>query len=129
MFELDDMQKYLMSVAMASYNYIEYLKIDEKKQIDTLGFILRVYQDKINKLKPQELALLITYLTEIDEKYYLEYINLFDGNIINGIIGKSKSIDEQISSLRKIEDIYYQFFCDKDKNVLTKFKESLIELI
>ena len=126
MFEMDDMKKYLLSVAMASYNYSEYLKIDDKVQTDTLGFILRMYQDKINKLQPQELALLITYLNDIKEEFYLEYINLFDGDILGGIIRKSKSIDEQIAFLKNIEDVYFLFAYDLEESGSVSYFANLI---
>lgn len=126
MFEMDDMKKYLLSVAMASYNYSEYLKIDDKVQTDTLGFILRMYQDKINKLQPQELALLITYLNDIKEEFYLEYINLFDRNILGGIIRKSKSIDEQIAFLKNIEDVYFLFAYDLEELCSVSYFANLI---
>lgn len=126
MFELDDMKKYLLSVAMASYNYSEYLKIDDKVQTDTLGYILRMYQDKINKLQPQELALLITYLNDIKEEFYLEYINLFDDFILSDIIGKSKSIDEQFTYLKMIEDVYFLFAFDLDEPVNKEILRKII---
>lgn len=123
--DLDDTKKYLMAVAMACLNYKDYLKIDEKKQIETLGLVLRLYQDKLNKHKSQELALLVTYLVRIKEDNFLEYIELFNHEIISSIIGKSKSIDEQINYLNYIEEKYYEFMADDNKELM----KELINLI
>lgn len=119
---IDSASEYFMAVAMTSIKYCEELNKDQKKQANTLGYVYRVYQEEVRCLLPQELSLLITFLSNIKEEYYKEYINLFDKKILSAIIEKSKSIEEQISSLEKIEDIYYEFACDIDLETLKIIK-------
>lgn len=112
-FELDDTKKYLVTVAMFCLNYSEYLKIEEKRQTDTLGIVLRNYQDKLKTHSPQETSLLITILSFVKEEYYLEYIELYCKDILNLIITKSKTIEEQIEKVKFIEEKYYEFDTNK----------------
>lgn len=107
--ELDDTKKYLMTVAMFCLNYAEYLKIEEKKQTDTLGILLRIHQDKFKTHTPQEMAILITFLTNIKEEYFSLYIELFNKEILSKILKISKNIEEQINNMNYIEDKYYEF--------------------
>lgn len=115
--ELDDTKKYLMSVAMACINYNEYLQIDETKQIETLGFILRAYQERLNGYTSQELALLITFLIDIKEEFYLEYLELFNYAILRKIISVAPSINEQINMLKYVEEKYFEFALEKKTSV------------
>ena len=117
-FELDDTKKYLVTVAMFCLNYSEYLKIDSKRQTDTLGIVLRLYQEKLKKHTPQETSLLITILSYIKEEYFLEYIDLFNKEILNTIITNSKTIEEQIEKIKYIEEKYYEFDSNKLSNLL-----------
>jgi len=107
--ELDDTKKYLMTVAMFCLNYAEYLKIEEKKQTDTLGILLRVYQKEFKEHTPQEMAILITFLTNIKEEYFSLYIKIFNKQILSKILKISKDIEEQIKNMNYIEDKYYEF--------------------
>ena len=70
MFEVNEMTQYLMLVASSVDNYCKYLKKDMNEYSFILGYIYRVYQDKVIKLSPQGLALVVIYLKNILEDDY-----------------------------------------------------------
>lgn len=108
--ELNDLGKYLMSVAMFSLKYNDALGLDETKVSNTLGTIFRNNQEQIKELTAQELALIIVYLSEIKSTYYREYLTIFKKDIIEYVIKNAKSIYEQIRYLNYIETFYLTFF-------------------
>lgn len=116
---LDSSSEYFMAVAMTSLKYCEELNKDSKKQAETLGFVYRVYQEEVRSLIPQELSLLITYLNDIKEEYYKEYITLYNKEILSSIISNSNSVLEQLEYLNFIEDFYYDFGFDTSKEKIS----------
>jgi len=109
---LDSSSEYFMAVAMTSLKYCEELNRDSKVQAETLGYVYRVYQEEIRNLIPQELSLLITYLNDIKEEFYKEYIYLFNKETLSSVISNSNSVIEQLERLNSIENFYYDFGFD-----------------
>ena len=102
MFELNDMTKHLLLVASSVDNYCKYLNRNTNDYSSILGYIYRVHQDKIKKLSPQGLALLLMYLKDVDEKDYAKHIDIYKDKV-DTIISKSKTLDEQFKKMDAIK--------------------------
>lgn len=102
MFEMNEMTKYLMLVASSIDNYCRYLKKDVNEYSSILGYVYRVYQDKIKNVSPQGVGLLLIYLKDVDEKDYEKYIDAYKDSLDN-IINESKTLDEQFDKMDKIK--------------------------
>ncbi len=102
MMEMNEMTKYLMLVASSIDNYCKYLNKDVNDYSTILGYVYRVYQDKIRKVSPQGIGLIMIYLKEIDEKDYEKYIDAYKDKV-DDIIKNSKTLDEQFAKMDKIK--------------------------
>ena len=109
---MDELTKYLMSVAMFSLKYQEALNLDEKKISNTLGIIFRRNQNQIKNFTAQELALVTIFLSNINEQYFSDYLKLFNKNVIEYAIKNAKSIEEQVSFLNSVEYFSLTFYKD-----------------
>ena len=103
MFEVNDMTKHLMLVASSIDNYAQYLNKNMDEYSNILGIVYRLYQDKINKVSPQGLALIIIMLKDKEEKDYEKYIDIYKDNA-DTIIKNSKTVDEQIKKMQQLEN-------------------------
>ena len=92
---LDQMTQMLMNIAACTDNYCQYLKKDTNEYAEILGYVLRVYQDKIRNLSSQGVALILIYLKDVKEEDYEKHINAYKDKVDN-IIKKSKTVDEQL---------------------------------
>ena len=104
MFEVNEMTQYLMLVASSVDNYCKYLKKDMNDYSFILGYIYRVYQDKIISLSPQGLALIVIYLKNVKEDDYEKYIVAYKDKV-DSIIDNSSTIDDQFSEMNKLKEI------------------------
>ena len=104
MFEVNEMTQYLMLVASSVDNYCKYLKKDMNDYSFILGYIYRVYQDKIIRLSPQGLALIVIYLKNVKEDDYEKYIAAYKDKV-DSIIDNSSTIDDQFSEMNKLKEI------------------------
>lgn len=104
MFEVNEMTQYLMLVASSVDNYCKYLKKDMNDYSFILGYIYRVYQDKIISLSPQGLALIVIYLKNVKEDDYEKYIAAYKDKV-DSIIDNSSTIDDQFSEMNKLKEI------------------------
>ncbi len=104
MFEvnMDKKTEYLMSVAASVDNYCQYLKKDLNDYSFILGYVYRVYQEKVIKLSPQALALIIIYLKDIKEENYEKYIDAFKDKV-EDILDNSKDLKEQFQKMDEIK--------------------------
>lgn len=102
--EMNEMTKYLMLVAASIDNYCKYLNKDFNDYSYTLGYVYRVYQDKIRHVSPQGVGLLLIYLKEVDESEYEKYIDAFKDKL-DDIIKSSKTLDIQFKKMDKIKNI------------------------
>lgn len=100
--EMNEMTKYLMLVASSVDNYCKYLNKDFNEYATILGYVYRVYQDKIRHVSPQGIGLLMIYLKDVDEKDYEKYIDAYKDEL-DKIIDESKTIDEQLKKMDKIK--------------------------
>ena len=66
--EMNEMTQYLMLVASSIDNYCKYLKKDFNEYAGVLGYVYRAHQDKIRKLSPQGIGLLMLYLKDVPEE-------------------------------------------------------------
>lgn len=103
MMEMNEMTKYLMLVASSIDNYCKYLKKDVNDYSSILGYVYRLHQDKIKKVSPQGVGLLMIYLKDIDEKDYEKYIDAYKDSL-DKIVNESKTLDEQFEKMNKIKD-------------------------
>lgn len=101
--EMSEMTKYLMFVASSVDNYCKYLNENTNDYAEILGYVYRVHQDKVIKLTPQGLALLIIYLKDVKEEDYEKYIDVYKDKVDN-VIKKSKSLDEQFKKMDKLKN-------------------------
>lgn len=125
--EMNDFDKYFMSLAMCSLAYCEILSLEQKKVTDTLGNLLCLYKDELINLSPRELALFVVYICDIKEENYLEYIGIFKDKLII-VLELENEIKEQIKLLSKLEDIYFEFDLKASDFVLSNsFIEGLCE--
>ena len=99
---VSEMTQFLMNIAMCVDNYCKYLKEDTKEYAEILGYVFRVYQDKIKKVSPQGIALLLICLKGVDENDYEKYIDTYKDKL-DKIISSSKTVDEQLKKMRKIK--------------------------
>ena len=104
MFEVNEMTQYLMLVASSVDNYCKYLKKDMNDYSFILGYIYRVYQDKIIRLSPQGLALIVIYLKNVKEDDYEKYIAAYKDKV-DSIIDISSTMDDQFSEMNKLKEI------------------------
>ena len=102
MFEMNEMTKYLMLVASSVDNYCKYLNKDVNDYSYILGYVYRVHQDKINKISPQGIGLLLLYLKDIKEEDYGKHIDDYKDKV-DKIISESKTIEEQMKKMDKIK--------------------------
>ncbi len=98
---LNKATQYLMLVASSIDSYCKCLGKDTSLYSSILGYVYRVYHDKVIKLSPQGIALLVIYLKEIDEKDYSKYIDIYVKEV-DKIIEESKSVEEQIKKMDKL---------------------------
>ena len=103
MLEMNEMTKHLMLVASSVDNYCKYLNRNPNDYSSILGYIYRVYQDKIKHLSPQGLALLLMYLKNVNESDYGKHIDVYKDEV-DGIIKKSKTLDEQFKKMDKLKN-------------------------
>lgn len=111
----DKFTGYFMSVAMGSLKYADILKLDAKKVSDTLGVLLAKCKSKFKNISPQELVLLVVYLTDVKEEFFDEYTDIYC-NILGKIISTSKDIGEQMNKMLMVENMYYDFDLNKSFN-------------
>lgn len=109
---MNELTKHLMSVAMFSLKYQEILNLDEKKISNTLGIIFRKNQNQIKDFTAQELALVTAFLSDINDLYFYDYLNLFNKDIIKYTINNAKSIEEQVLFLKSVELFSLTFYED-----------------
>ena len=100
--EMNEMTQYLMLVASSIDNYCKYLKKDFNEYAGVLGYVYRAHQDKIRKLSPQGIGLLMLYLKDVPEEEYEKHIDAYKDSV-DKIINESKTIDEQIKKMDKIK--------------------------
>lgn len=98
---INKMTQYLMLVASSIDNYCKDLGKNTGDCAPILGYVYRLYQDKIKGLSPQGIGLLVIYLKEIDEKDYPKYIDIY-AKEVDKIINESKTIEEQIEKMDKL---------------------------
>ena len=99
---MNEMTKYLMSIASCVNNYCEFLKRDMNDYSNILGYVFRVHQDKIKKVSPQGIALILMNLKDVKEEDYGKYIDAYK-NQADRIIKESITIDEQLKRMKEIE--------------------------
>ena len=99
---MNEMTKYLMSIASCVNNYCDYLKRDMNDYSNILGYVFRMHQDKIKGLSPQGVALILMNLKDVKEEDYGKYIDTCKDKV-EGIIDNSKTIDEQLKKMKEIE--------------------------
>lgn len=109
---MNELTKHLMSVAMFSLKYQEILNLDEKKISNTLGIIFRKNQNQIKDFTAQELALVTVFLSDINDLYFYDYLNLFNKDIIKYTINNAESIEEQVMFLKSVELFSLTFYED-----------------
>lgn len=102
MLEVNEMTKYLMLVASSIDNYCKYLNKDVNDYSSILGYVYRVYQDKIKNVSPQGIGLLLIYLKDIKEEDYEKYIDAYKDKV-DTIIKESKNLEEQFKKMDKIK--------------------------
>ena len=100
--EMNEMTKYLMFVAQSVDNYCKYKNEDFNEYAGILGYVYRVHQDKIRKVSPQGLGLLMLYLKDVKEEDYEKHIDAYK-DYLDKIIDESKTIDEQFKKMDKIK--------------------------
>ena len=83
-------------------NYCKYLNKNTNDYSIILGYVYRVHQDKIRKVSPQGLALILIYLKDTEENDYEKYIDAYKDKV-DKIINSSKTLDEQFSKMDKIK--------------------------
>lgn len=99
---MNEMTKYLMSIASCTNNYCDYLKRDMNDYSNILGYVFRVYQDKIKKISPQGIALILMNLKDVKEEDYGKHIDTYKEKV-DDIINNSKTIDEQLKKMSEIK--------------------------
>lgn len=99
---MNEMTKYLVSIATCVSNYCDYLKKDMNDYSTILGYVFRVYQDKMKGLSPQGVALILMNLKDIKEKDYGKYLDVYK-NKVDDIIKNSKNVEEQLKKMKEIE--------------------------
>lgn len=100
---LSEMTQMLMNIAACTDNYCKYLNKDTKDYAEILGYVLRVYQDKIRNVSSQGVALILIYLKDVDEDDYEKHIDKYKDKV-DKIIKSSKTIDEQLKKMDKIKN-------------------------
>ncbi len=100
---MNEMTKYLMLVAASVDNYCKYLNEDTKEYAIILGYVYRVYQEKIINVSPQGIALILIFLKDVNENDYAKYIDAFKGKV-DEIIHTSKNLEEQFNKMRDIKN-------------------------
>lgn len=98
--DFDEKTQYFLNVAMCSNNYAQYLKVSDKKFSDILGILYRSHQDKLRKISPQGVALLISFLLPFKESEYGNYIEKLN-EIVDIIIEEEENIEGQFKRLEK----------------------------
>ncbi len=99
---MNEMTKYLMSIASCVNNYCEFLKRDMNEYSNILGYVFRVHQDKIKKVSPQGIALILMSLKDVKEEDYGKYIDTYKDKA-DDIIKNAVTIDEQLKKMSEIE--------------------------
>ena len=99
---MNEMTKYLMSIASCVNNYCDFLKRDMNEYSNILGYVFRVHQDKIKKVSPQGIALILMNLKDVKEEDYGKYIDAYK-NQADRIIKESITIDEQLKRMKEIK--------------------------
>ena len=99
---MNEMTKYLMSIASCVNNYCDYLKRDMNDYSNILGYVFRVHQDKIKKVSPQGIALILMNLKDVKEEDYGKYIDTYKDKV-DDILKSSKTIDEQMKNMSEIK--------------------------
>ena len=99
---MNEMTKYLMGIASCVNNYCDYLKRDMNDYSNILGYVFRVHQDKIKKVSPQGIALILMNLKDVKEEDYGKYVDTYKDKV-DDIIKNSKTIDEQLKKMNEIE--------------------------
>ena len=100
--EMSEMTQYLMLVASSVDNYCKYLKKDMNDYSNVLGYVYRAYQDKIKKVSPQGIGLLMMYLKDVPEDDLEKHIDAYKDSL-DKIINESKTIEEQFKKMDKIK--------------------------
>ncbi len=100
---MNEMTQHLMAVASSTDNYCKYLNEDHNKYATILGYVYRMHQEKIRKVSPQGLALILIFLKDVKEEDYEKYIDKYKDKV-DEIISKSKTIDEQLEKMKKLKD-------------------------
>lgn len=98
---IDAKTKFLMSIAMCSNKYSEYLNVDSKVYSSILGYVFRVHQDKLKGISPQGIALILVFLKGKRKTNYPKYLDLYKDKVDN-IISSSKTIEEQLDKMNKL---------------------------
>lgn len=106
---LNKATQYLMLVASSIDNYCKCLGKNTEDYSSVLGYVYRVYHDKVIKLSPQGIALLVIYLKEIDEKDYIKYIDIYSKEV-DKIIDESKTVEEQINKMDKLGVVFSSLY-------------------
>ena len=99
---MNEMTKYLMLVASSIDNYCKYLNKDVNDYSYILGYVYRVYQDKIRRVSPQGIGLLLLYLKDVKEDDYEKHIDAYKDKV-DKIISESETIEEQMKKMDKIK--------------------------
>lgn len=99
--DLDEKTTYFLNVAMCSSNYAQYLNKPDTEFSKILGILYRVYQDKLRKVSPQGVGLLIAFLSTVKEEEYEKYVDLFNDKV-DKIISENSSIKEQMEEMEKL---------------------------
>jgi hypothetical protein len=100
--KMDKMTEYLMSVAACVDNYSKYLNKDLNDYSSVLGYVFRMHQDKIKKVSPQGLALILMYLKDVKEEDYGKYIDVYKEKV-DKVISSSKTVEEHFKKMDKIK--------------------------
>lgn len=99
---MNDMVKYLTSVASCIDNYCKFLNKELNDYSRILGYVYRVHQDKIKKITPQGVALIIIYLKDVDENDYGKYIDAFQKKV-DRIIKRTNTVQEQLDKMDELK--------------------------
>lgn len=100
--DISEMTQYLMNIASCTDNYCKYLNKDTNEYASILGYVFRVYQDKIKKISPQGIALILIYLKDEKEEDYEKKIDLYKDRV-DKIISESKTIEEQFKKMDELK--------------------------
>ena len=110
-----DMTEYLMSVAMYSLKYAEAFGYKEDDVSYALGRVFRNYQDDVKEYSNQELSLLVTLLSKVEEKEYKEYIKIYNLDVIKLIIKYAKDVKDSLNLANLVKEEYHNSSNDLKK--------------